>query len=320
MTANQRLRRALGPVSLLGLFLGGLPAVAPGQDAPAAGKAEAKDPREAAVRALSEGFVAAYNKRDADAIAALFTDDARVVEEDGGSFEGRPAIRGRFAEALADPEAPTLTLEIQGVRFPAPNVAVEDGVLVAKEMGGLRAPFTAVHVLKDGKWLTAEVRDRNEPPGSPDEGNAALAELDWMIGDWVDESHLGVVETTCKKSDDGHFLLREFTAKVRGGLIGKGVQRIGWDPVRGQVRSWVFDSDGGFNEGFWTKVGPGRWVVRASGYLRGGDPIAATSVVTRVGPDAFRWGTVDRVVGDAYLGDVEEITIVRKPPPPGAGK
>lgn len=303
----------LATLPLLGL---GLVATVPGargfgQDAPAARGAE-----ESAVRALSEGFVAAYNKRDARAIAALFTEDARVVEKDGEIIEGREAILQRFLDSLEDPDAPTLRLEIASLRFPAPGVAVEDGVLIAQGEGSRRSPFTALHVRKGEKWQTAEVRDRAEPPGAPDEGHAALAELDWMIGEWVDESEHGVVQTTCKRSEDGHFLLREFSMKARGAIITQGSQRVGWDPVRKQLRSWVFDSEGGFNEGFWTRTGPDRWVIRTNGYLRDGDIVAATNLVTRVSRDSFRWGSADRVVGDASFDDVEEILVVRKPPGP----
>ncbi|MGE3821384.1 MAG: DUF4440 domain-containing protein, partial [Isosphaeraceae bacterium] len=238
------------------------------------------------------------------AVVALFTEDARVVEEDGVVVEGRDALLQRFLDAFENPEVPTLRLEIASLRFPAPGVAIEDGVLIAEAQGGRRGPFTAIHVLKDGRWLTAEVRDRAEPPGSPDEGHAALAELDWMVGEWVDENEHGVVQTTCKRSEDGHYLLREFTMKVRGALVNHGVQRVGWDPVRGQLRSWVFDSEGGFNEGFWTRVGPDQWVIRTNGYLRDGNPVAATNVVTKVSQDSFRWGSADRVVGDLFLDDV----------------
>lgn len=33
----------------------------------------------------------------------------------------------------------------------------------------------------------------------------------------------------------------------------EGTQVIGWDPAAGTIRSWMFDSDGGFGEGTWSK-------------------------------------------------------------------
>jgi hypothetical protein len=43
---------------------------------------------------------------------------------------------------------------------------------------------------------------------------------------------------------------------------------IGWDPERGQLRSWVFTAAGRFAEGTWTREGDA-WRVRLDG--RGGD-------------------------------------------------
>ena len=34
-------------------------------------------------------------------------------------------------------------------------------------------------------------------------------------------------------------------------------QRIGWDPAAKQIRSWEFDSEGGFGEGTWGETATG---------------------------------------------------------------
>ena len=34
---------------------------------------------------------------------------------------------------------------------------------------------------------------------------------------------------------------------------------IGYDPVKGRLRSWVFDSEGGFGEGSWRQEG-NKWL------------------------------------------------------------
>ena len=103
-----------------------------------------------------------------------------------------------------------------------------------------------VYVKQDGRWLQAAVRDELLGGPTPHE---RLGELEWMIGEWVNESQAAVVHTTCRWSEDGNFLLREFTMKTQGEPVLSGTQRIGWDPVRQQIRSWVFDSEGGFGQG-----------------------------------------------------------------------
>ena len=58
-----------------------------------------------------------------------------------------------------------------------------------------------------------------------------------MLGDWVNESDDAVVFTTCKWSDDGNFLQREFDVDVEGRIALKGTQRIGWDGQRKQFEA-----------------------------------------------------------------------------------
>ena len=72
-----------------------------------------------------------------------------------------------------------------------------------------------------------------------------------------------------------------------------GTQRIGWDPRHKQIRSWVFDSDGGFSEGFWSRDGE-RWVMKSTGVLKDGRAASATNVLTRVNRDTMNWTSVDR--------------------------
>src|SRR5262249_37729462 len=183
-----------------------------------AGGARGRD--ETRGRALSARFVEAYNRRDADAIAALFTDDARIFDDEGRVTEGRPAIRARFADSFETDEGLTLRLEPGTIRFLTDDVAVEDGVAVASpapgsgdETGGRdgaaeerRSASTATHIRRGGNWLTAEVHDRAEGPA--DDGDFALDELAWLAGEWVDEDDAGVVQTSCRLSGDRKYLLR----------------------------------------------------------------------------------------------------------------
>ena len=115
-----------------------------------------------------------------------------------------------------------------------------------------------IYARQGGRWLHARIRD--EPPDevSPHE---QLLELEWMLGEWVNESDDGMVQTHCKWSDDGNFLLREFDVKVEGRIALSGTQRIGWDAQRKQFRMWVFDDRGGFAEGLMSRDGD-RWVTR----------------------------------------------------------
>ena len=170
--------------------------------------------------------------------------------------------------------------------------------------------YTVLYVKKDGKWLQSSVREHPDHDLSPHE---RLKELEWLVGDWVDESDAAVVFTTCRWSEDKNFLLRHYTFHIQGRPAMTGTQRIGWDPVTGQFKSWVFDSQGGQSEGLWSRDGD-RWVIKMSGPLRGGKISTETNIITRVNKDMARWKSVDRTAGGQVLPDSPEFVLVRKPP------
>ena len=90
-------------------------------------------------------------------------------------------------------------------------------------------------------------------PVSPE----ALDQLDWMIGTWTDGDENTTVRTVCEWAKNHTFITRSFKAFVDGKIDLEGTQVIGWDPAAGRIRSWVFDSDGGF--------------MTADRFIRGGD-------------------------------------------------
>ena len=89
-----------------------------------------------------------------------------------------------------------------------------------------------------------------------------------------------------------------------------GMQIIGWDPAAKQIRSWVFDSDGGFAEGRWTNK-DSRWYVTMAGTLPDGRKASSTNVLTYVDDDQFKWQSVNRTAGGSLLPNVDEVVVVR---------
>jgi hypothetical protein len=90
------------------------------------------------------------------------------------------------------------------------------------------------------------------------------------------------------------------------------VQRIGWDPVEGTLRSWTFDSDGGFSEGEWMGTDDG-WVVKSEATLPDGSIGSATVTIRPSDADHFVVESTDRIVGGAQEPDFK-LVIARKPP------
>ena len=137
-----------------------------------------------------------------------------------------------------------------------------------------------------------------------------------MVGEWINESQDAVVNTTCKWTSDGNFLVREFMMKTQGQPVLSGTQRIGWDPVKRQFKTWIFDSEGGHGEGYFSRDG-NRWVLKVEGVRQDGQSVSATNIITRLGKDRASWQSVNRTLGGAAIPQIDEFTLVRKPPEAG---
>jgi uncharacterized protein (TIGR02246 family) len=285
------------------------------QEGTPAGSDAATVAQDEAVRGNSQALVEAYNRGDAKALAALFCPQAELVDDAGNVHKGREAIMAiyaKFVERFPDAE---MELEIDSLHFAAPSIAIEDGkrtVTTKDETERATNRYTMVHVKRDGVWTIASAREfADDPAPTPHD---RLEPLAWMVGDWVDEGSEVAIAISCRWADSGNFLLLDFDAKAQGLSVMKSNQRIGWDPLAGRIRSWVFDSDGGYGQGAWTQVDDS-WVVKSTAVLPDGLTGSATIVIHPDGKDKFVMTGFDRILGDALESDFEAI-IVRKPPQP----
>ena len=285
---------------------------------PAAGVSASKpapQAEELAIRRAVDAWVRAYNAGDAKALASLFRLDGEVIDEDGNRAQGREAIEGVFHRIFKENPKSHVEVAIQSIRFLSPTVALEEGTSTAvhnADQPAQRSRYTVVHVKQASMWQMLSARDLpSEAPFAEEQ----LKPLAWLIGDWVDESPEALVATSYHWADNRCYILGEFTVKIGGRPAMTGSQRIGWDPLAKKIRSWVFDSEGGFAEGVWTRQG-NRWIVKMTGVTREGKPASSTNVTTHVSKDRMTWQSRDRVVGGEAMPDSEQIPVVRKPPKP----
>jgi uncharacterized protein (TIGR02246 family) len=292
------------------------PGATPSTDAVKAAVAApaARGDDEKAIKALLDTFVKAFNAGDAKAVAATYTETAIVVDEEGARVEGRAAVRDQYAASFADNPGSKIVLQVDALRFLGPETALEEGRTTITPAAGAGAPeitrFTAVYVKQGGQWRQAAVRDELAHDVATHE---RLEELEWLVGDWVNESQDAVVSTTCTWAKGGNFLDREFTMKTEGRPVLSGAQRIGWDPLKRQFKTWIFDSEGGHGEGYFTRTG-NQWVVKVEGVRQDGQPVSATNIITRLGKDRMSWQSTHRTVGGSAVPGVDEFVVVRKPP------
>ena len=207
-------------------------------------------------------------------------------------------------------------MKTDSLRFLGTDLAIEEGTASLTTRAGEPPDtnrYSVIYARQGGRWLHARIRDEQPDEVSPHE---QLLQLEWMLGEWVNEGDDGIVKTHCKWSDDGNFLLREFDVKVEGRIALRGTQRIGWDGQRKQFRTWVFDDRGGFAEGLLSRDGE-RWITRASGVRSDGQSVSTTNAFTALGKDRILWETLERTVGGEAVPGTDQFYLVRPAPLPG---
>jgi uncharacterized protein (TIGR02246 family) len=116
---------------------------------------------EKAVREVVQRYVDARERRDAAALAALFTADADQFTTSGEWRRGRDAVvKGGLASSQRN--AGTRTITVEAVRFIAPEVAIADGAYAIQAGVGAEARpmWTTIMVTRtpDG-WRIAAIRN-----------------------------------------------------------------------------------------------------------------------------------------------------------------
>ena len=132
---------------------------------------------QAAIRKLENQQAETWNRHDAKAYAALFTDDADVVNVLGWWWKGRPQLESKLTAAYAYVfRESVLTIAETDVKFLTPDIAVAHvrwSMTGAKSTTGNVSPMPVngiqTQVLRKhaGAWLIAEFQNTNGVPEVP---------------------------------------------------------------------------------------------------------------------------------------------------------
>jgi uncharacterized protein (TIGR02246 family) len=269
---------------------------------------------EKTVRENAAKYVEAYNRRDSATMASMWSPDAVYMDRDTGEeIVGRDALKENFDRELAGSEDAKLEIAIDAIDFVSPNVAIESGSahMTYKDHDPEDTLYTAVHVKRDGQWLLDRISEQETPKPEPS-NYEHLKELDWMVGSWVDSDDKVAIHTDCEWTKNQNFMTRSFAIANGDEINLSGMQIVGWDPVAKKIRSWVFDSNGGFGEGTWTKK-DNRWIIQQTGVLPDGGKTSAVNIVTYVDNDSYKWQSTNREVDGEILPNIDEVLVVRKP-------
>lgn len=203
----------------------------------------------------ARAFAAAFDKGDAREIAGFWTEDGDYIDQDGKRIKGRAEIQKAFEDFFAENKGARLRIDSETLRFVTPDVALEDGVTEVIPGDGSppkRARYSIVHVNKDGKWHLSGVRDA---PYTPPSNAERLRGLEGLIGEWEGEGTRGeTAHLSFAWAPGKNFIVANYTTSLKGVNMGGGTQWIGWDPLAERVRSWSFETSGGFGEGTWAQA------------------------------------------------------------------
>jgi uncharacterized protein (TIGR02246 family) len=265
---------------------------------------------EQAIRASAAQFVAAFNKHDAKAVAALWAPDGDYLDETGTLSAGREAIEKYYADYFATEHGATIALQVDAIRVLGPDTAVEDGssaVTATPHAAPTLGRYTVVHVKRDGAWLMASVRElKTESVAAAD----PLEDLAWMVGKWHAE-HLGSeMEIDVRWLANKAFVEATYSQRVGETTTPTATQIIGMNPGTGRIMSWMFSGDRGVATGDWTSTDAG-WTIDYQGVRGDGAPTTAVNTLFRQN-DALVWKSTDRVVAGVAVPDTEEVVLKRK--------
>lgn len=254
-----------------------------------------------AIRAAAAAYVKALEKGDAKALAAAWTANGDYVDAAGRASKARDLIAKEFREGSGGRAA--LRVTVEQVRLVAPGVAIEDGHIVhAAGETPRRSRYSAVWVKQEGAWRLDSLRE-SMLPAAP--RNPRLEDLAWLLGEFAgladDETQVVVSGTI---SRDGNYVLREVTVTHPDHSVRSFSQRIGWDPLAGNFKSWTFDSGGGYSEGAWKLQGES-WIVNTNGVSSDGKRTSATNVHSQIDDKGFVFESVGATIEGKLVPDMK---------------
>lgn len=267
-----------------------------------------------AVDVSVEAFVKAFNDAKPDVIASLFLPEGELVDEEGNIYQGKEQLTELFTAYFAQFPAAKLRLAVESTRLIGDDIAIEEGTrfIATTENATGQVRYVAVRTKKKDQWYIASLREFYDP-AAPTPGER-LASLAWMEGDWVSEDPDMKVKLSYRWTEDRNFIVGDFSLTSDDGAAVKTTQRIGWDPRTGTIRSWVFDSDGGFAEGAWSQSDDS-WIIKSTATMPDATTGTATVQLTPIDKDRFTMIGRDRMANGGRLEDFD-VTVTRAPPSP----
>ncbi|HEY4832682.1 MAG TPA: SgcJ/EcaC family oxidoreductase [Waddliaceae bacterium] len=271
-----------------------------------------KPQNESAVREAAKALMEAYNQRQPEKIGALWAEDGVIFHPlTGETSTGREEIIEYYKNRFAKHRNGKVDITVTSVEFDEPNQAALKGLIkiFSSNRPLTQSAFKAQLVSENGKWLFRKITDIVLEPAPSHFNN--LQNVDWLVGEWVDQDENIEITFNCKWDKYKNFLIQNFTSKVLGQDQIEGQQIIGWDPIKEKIRSWVFDSDGGFGEGYWHNKDKS-WFSHMIYTLPDGRKASAILIYTKIDDHSYAFTSVERDIEGEILPDIDPVVVQKK--------
>jgi len=266
----------------------------------------------AKIREKVSSYIEAFNRHDPQAITEYWAEDAKYTNPDTGMVVfGRKSIRKQFASVFEELGDVKLEINIESITFPDDNTALEQGKvkLITSEEDPMESAYKVKYVKENGEWLISVVSEIafEDYPSHYEQ----LKGLEWLMGEWMDEGEDVQIYTHYSWDKYKNFIMIRFMVEAGELRDLEGQQIVAWDPATEQIRSWMFDSDGGFGEGKWS-LEKDRWVVELAHTLPDGRRASAINIFKKIDENSFSFESTGREIEGELLPNIDPVTIVRK--------
>lgn len=269
---------------------------------------EKKDAKEE-VKGRFNAFTENFNQQDSAKLANLWSDDG-VYQIGDKTITGKTAIEGYFKNLFQTLGKAQLESKIDRVDVEDGKATLDGQSTVKKASGEMsKSHIDADLVNVGGKWLIQSLEE-TLIPFAPTHYEQ-LKELSWLIGSWQDNDKTANASSTYQWDYNKNFILEQFTYSTPDSEPLKVLQIIGWDPSVKRIRSWIFDSDGGFGRAFWVKDGT-TWNASAAHILPDGRKSSSIHVYHQQGDNAYTYSSESREVDGVILPNSGPYKVVRK--------
>lgn len=273
--------------------------------------AQPTDDAKAAVASRVASYVAAFNRRDVTACTEHWSKSAEyIVNGTAKPVVGRKAIGEALEQLLSTDEQFEFTVNHQRFRAVSDSVVIEEGVArLESETHGIEyAHYLVVHVKQNGTWYRDSIRETHI--GTLSASAPDSEELESLVGRWIHTSKEITLTVQSSWTHNRRFITRNFELKDKNGNKTTATEIIGWDPAAGVLRSWSFDSQGGFEQAVWNRDGD-QWLIKVDAVLPDGSTATEQRMLAVDSDGKLRSRIIEQQFGGRLLPGSEAITLVR---------